>query len=514
MSASREKKQRQSAGPDQKAVKVQQEQAARKRQTIIYSAVAAVIAVLVIALLVWRTGIFQARAAAATVGGETLSTAELSFYYGNVRSTYASYGILDSSKADDEQFYNQAENVTYRDFFLEQALEYAQQHLAMSREAVSAGHTESEIKADLDDQIDQAKSAAASNGYGYAAYLKAMYGSYMTTSVFEKLTTRYLMARLVANEKYDELYESYAQTDLEDYYKENADTLDTIEYSYLYFPVATVSTKDDDGNELAEDEVAKLQDEAKAAAKANAEEALNAVKGGASFDSQKEKYELTSAADHATAVGTGRINTAYSEQLLALDADECELVELDSGACYVISFHSRHLDEAPTRDVRHILIRAENTTDGDGKLVAPTDDAWAAAKGKMDEIQAAWDASGKNEDDFAALANEKSDDAGSNTTGGLYERSYDGQFVPEFNDWVFDSARKTGDVGLVQHEGDESSSSAYWGYHLIYYVGENEPVWMGTVRSTLASDAQDTWLHELTESLPASLSGGASYLGR
>ena len=56
MSASREKKQRQSVGPDQKALKAQQEQAARRRTTIIYSVIAAVIAVLVIALLVWRSG--------------------------------------------------------------------------------------------------------------------------------------------------------------------------------------------------------------------------------------------------------------------------------------------------------------------------------------------------------------------------------------------------------------------------------------------------------------------------
>ena len=133
MSASREKKQRQSAGPDQKAVKAQQEQAARRRQTIIYSVVGGVIAVLVIALLVWRTGFFQARTAAAQVGGETLTAAELSYYYNGVRSSFVSYGIIDTTKADDEQIYNAEEGASYRDYFMEEALTSAQQYLALAQ---------------------------------------------------------------------------------------------------------------------------------------------------------------------------------------------------------------------------------------------------------------------------------------------------------------------------------------------------------------------------------------------
>ena len=105
MSASREKKQRQSAGPDQKALRAQQEQAARKKKTIVYSIVGAVAAVLVIALLVWRTGFFQARSTAATIGGEKLTAAQLGYYYNGTRSIYAQYGIIDTSKADNEQIY-------------------------------------------------------------------------------------------------------------------------------------------------------------------------------------------------------------------------------------------------------------------------------------------------------------------------------------------------------------------------------------------------------------------------
>ncbi len=515
MSASREKKQRQGAGPDQKALKAQQEQAARRRKTIIYSIVGAVSAVLVIALLVWRTGFFQARATAATVGGEKLSAAQLGYYYHDMRSTYAQYGLIDTSKADGEQLYDAESGKTYRDYFMETALSNAQRCFALEDEAVRAGHTESEVKDRVAANIENAKASAKSSGLSYAAYLKALYGPYMSAGVFERELTRILMANLVSGEKYDELYDGYAQAELEDYYKENADTLDTIEYSYLYFAVPTVDTKDADGNELPEDEAQKLKDEAKAETKEKAEAALAAVKGGASFESQADKYELTAATshgDHTKSVGTSTVNSTFREQLLKLDKDECGLVENDNG-CYVISFHDRYLDDTPTRDVRHILARAESTTGEDNKLAAPTDEAWADAKARMDEIQAAWDAGDKSEDAFAKLANEKSDD-GDGTTGGLYERSKENDFVPEFNDWVFDASRQHGDVGMVQHSAEEGATSGYYGYHLIYYVGENEPVWMGTVRDTLATAARNEWRDGLIAGYPTAELDGAGYLGK
>ncbi|MDE7170445.1 MAG: peptidylprolyl isomerase [Oscillospiraceae bacterium] len=518
MSASREKKQRQNAGPNQKALKAQQEQAARKHKTIVYSIVGAVAAVLVIALLVWRTGFFQARSTAATVGDENLTTAQLSYYYHTIRnnfinSYYGSFMGFDNTKPDDEQIYDPTSGQTYRDYFMELALDNAQFAYALEREALNSGHTEDEIKDDLATAIANAKSAASRSGVSYSSYLRLVYGSYMSTGVFERELTRNLMANLVNNEKYNTLYDSYAQTDLEDYYKENADSLDTIEYSYLYFSTPFVDTKDEDGNELDEDKAQELKDQAKAETKEKAEEALEAVKSGSTFATQAGKYELTSSGDHTTVVGTNSVPSAYREQLLELAKDECDLVEVDGGY-YVISFHDRYLEDAPTQDVRHILALAESTTDESGNSVAPTDDAWAAAKAKMDEIQTAWDSSDKTEEAFAKLANEKSDD-GDGTTGGLYTRvpknpAY-GSFVSELDTWMYDSSRQPGDVAMIQHNEEGGS---YYGYHLIYYVGENEPVWMSTARSSLAGTALDEWEDGIFTNYPTAESGGASYLGK
>lgn len=520
MSASREKKQRQGAGPSEKAVQAQQEQAARKRKTIIYSAIGAVIAVLVVALLIWNSGFFQSRSTAATVGDTNLTAAEFSFFYYGTRNYYANYGSLlgysyDASVDDDEQFADAANNITWRDQFLNEALSSAQQQVVLYQEALAGGHTAAEVKDTVDSSIASIKSAAASNGYSFISYLRLMYGPYMTASIYEKMTTQALLADLASEDKENELYNSYTQDDLRDYYgsENHADTLDTFEYSYLYFTPAAVETKDENGNELDEDKVNAQKEQALAEARVIADEALAEYKDGESVSHLIEHYAPSTSGDHITAVGTGTISSIYRDQLLELDKGEATVVENSTSGYYLVVYHDRYLVEEPTRDVRHILSLAETTTDESGNLVAPTDEAWAAAKEKIDAIKADWDAGSKTEDAFATLANQRSDD-GNGDTGGLYDRRSPGSFVTEFNDWVFDDARQPGEVGLVQHEGDVSQSNSYWGYHLIYFVGENEPAWMGTVRSTLANEAQHEWQHELTEQQPAVLAGGASHLGK
>ena len=281
----------------------------------------------------------------------------------------------------------------------------------------------------------------------------------------------------------------------------------------VYMDDQKLEPKDANGNDLPESMVKTKQEKALDEAKNNAAQALEEYNSGEELSQLIERYSPATSGDHVTSMGTGTLNTVYRDKLLELKADEAAVVENSTSGYYMVVFHSRGLSDVPTRDVRHILVRAETTTDESGAIVAPTDEAWAAAKEKIDAIQAEWENGGKTEESFAALANEKSDD-GDGTTGGLYERNTEGYFVPEFNDWVFDAARKSGDVGMVQHSAEEGAASGYYGYHLIYYVGENEPVWMGTARNSLASEAQQAWVDELTAGYATALADGANYLGK
>lgn len=118
-------------------------------------------------------------------------------------------------------------------------------------------------------------------------------------------------------------------------------------------------------------------------------------------------------------------------------------------------------------DVRHILVMAEGgTTDDQGKTTY-TDEEWAACEKKAQEVLDTWLAGDKTEESFAKLATEKTQDPGSQGTGGLYERVYEGQTVQAFNDWCFDESRKAGDYGLVKTE---------YGYHVMYFV-DRYPQW-------------------------------------
>ena len=522
MSASREKKQRQGAGPAEKNVQIQQQQAARKRKTITYTIIGVVIAVLVAALLIWNSGFFQARATAATVGDTKLSTAELSYHYYSARQSIAMYGSylgFDTSLSDEEQIYDAENNTTYRDYFLETALSNAKQYTALADEALKNGHTEAEIKENLDAQIKSMKTSAATNGYNYSTYLKAMYGPYMTPGVFEKMIRQTLLANLAYADKTTELSEGYTKADLTAYYEkdDNADTLDTFEYSYLYFTPAEVATKDDDGNDIDEETVNKEKEEALAEAKKNAEEALDSLKDGGKLADLAKKYDLAdnAYADHTTTVGSGSISTVYQEKLLELDKDESALVENGESGYYVITFHGRERVETPTKDVRHILITAETTTDESGNMVEPTQEAWDAAKEKIESIQAEWEAGDKTEDSFAALANEKSDD-GDGTTGGLYkEIAETDDYVPEFLAWIFDEGNQVGDTGIVQHSAAEGDYNKYWGYHFMYLSkDDSDPVWMRSARSTLTSEDRSAWMEELTSGYETALANGANYLGK
>ena len=91
MSASRERKQRQGSGPSERDVQAQQKAAAYKSKVRRYTVIGVVIAVLVVALLVWNSGIFQRNQTAATVNGTNYSVNDVSYFYQNARYSQFMY---------------------------------------------------------------------------------------------------------------------------------------------------------------------------------------------------------------------------------------------------------------------------------------------------------------------------------------------------------------------------------------------------------------------------------------
>lgn len=512
MSASREKKQRQGSGPSEKANQLQQEQAERKRKTILYSIIGAVVVVLVAALLIWNTGFFQARATAATVGGTNISVADMSYYYYRARSDvayYSQWGLysFDSSIPDDEQFYNEEEQTTWRDYFMETALDQATYYTVLYNAAVADGRSVSEVRDDVNAQIESMKSSASSNNTSYATYLRAVYGEYMSAGSFKDLMGRILLASQYYNDHGDQLAKGYTQEDLEAYYTENTDSVDTFEYSYLHFSPETVEDKDADGNDLPEEEVTAKKELALAEAKTKVDEAQAAYKDGASIADLISQYSPSSSADHTTAVGSSAV---YSKEILDLGEDESAVVEGSNGYDLVV-FHSRGRDERPIANVRHILVQAETSTAEDGSTAAPTEETWTAAQQKAQSILDEYAAGAQGADAFGALANKYSDDPGSNTTGGVYsDITRNSSYVTEFKDWIFEDGRQAGDTGLVRHDG---GTSGYSGYHVMYLDSFGEAEWAYSVRNTLANQQTIEWEESLEAGNEAVAAKGADYFG-
>lgn len=143
-------------------------------------------------------------------------------------------------------------------------------------------------------------------------------------------------------------------------------------------------------------------------------------------------------------------------------------------------------------DVRHILIYADtNGPEVDGYATS-TDEDWENCRQEAQKLLDQWLAEGGSEATFANMANQYSEDKDTNTTGGLYEDIYDGQYPDGFNDWCFDPARQAGDHGLVQ--------SSY-GYHLMYFI-DSSPRWYDIAREDLITENINIWLNEAKTEQP------------
>lgn len=518
MSASREKKQRQGGTPTDKTLTETQKADQTRRKTIQYTVIGVVVAVLVAALLIWNSGFFQARATAVTVGGTNYTAAQTSYFYHSMQNyrmftnpDYASYFGYDTNRSPADQTYTTDEETgevtTFHDLFMEDAMGQLVTVTALYDEAVKNGVTAADVKDLLDQNVAAAKEYASQSGMSYKQYLAAMYGSYVTPSVFEDCVTRSLMASRCQEDYQNSL--EYSSQQLQEYYEEHKDDLDSFRYSYLNFVPEEVETKDADGNEIemTDEEKTAAEEENLSAARQKAEDAKAALEDGKSLDDVISEFETTSYGKEETTEGSRLSGAAYAEWLKSADrkAGDVDVVENGSNGYYVVMFTERFPDETPTVDTRHILVRAEQT-----EGAAPTDEQMAAAKTKAEDLLSQWQTGAATEDSFAELANANSEDGGSNTNGGLYEKVYPGRFVTNYNDWLFDSARQPGDTGVVENQGD------YYGYHVVYYVKQNPDfaTWMAKAESAKASEDLQSWIEDLRSSVTAQQADGAKYLAQ
>ncbi len=139
-----------------------------------------------------------------------------------------------------------------------------------------------------------------------------------------------------------------------------------------------------------------------------------------------------------------------------------------------------YLDEDATKDVRHILFTADKYGSED------------AAKAKAEEVLALYNKGEKTAEAFGELAKEYTEDS-NGSKGGLYENVKDGVMVTEFNDWIFDEKRQTGDVEIVKTN---------YGYHIMYHVGDGMMGWQTDADGYLKNEAYTEEIEKLEKAYP------------
>ena len=429
----------------------------------------------------------------ATVDGEKVSVGMFNYYFSsmvNYYESYASYGYfdLDTTKDYATQYTEDEDGnkISWLDFFKNETMNEIKSVTAYYNAGIKAGVTLTEKqKETIDTQIESLKTSASEQSISLEDYIEKNFGEYCTEATLRLMLEQYYImsnykGMLAADiQVTDEEIDKYFADNKTDYY--------TINFSYLAteYDSSTEETKQN-SEKIIKDYMAKVTDRESIIALVPEiykdyieQDAQSAMES----DSKLTKAE---AIDKATENYEGSIDgtitgedAPFSEEITSwLFSEETPVgstnyyVDEDAGYAYIIlKTEQATLSDEETYTVRHILIQpeAEESTDDQSSATEYTDEQWAAAEKKANEILEKYNAGDKTEYSFALLAENNSTDTASTSAGssgafgGLYEGVRLGEMVPEFEDWSVDEARKYGDTAIVKSD---------YGYHIMFFVNK------------------------------------------
>ncbi len=540
MSASREKQNRQAASgqADPKTAREAQQRREEKRTNLLYGVIAAAVLVAVIASFVWRSDFIPKTTTAATIDGEKYTAAEVEYYYQtayrnfvsnsqysyflsylglNTNATLKSQSInstaaamlgielpdadAESAEADSEADPLAPTGMTWHDYFLDEALD----NMRVIQTALKAAEAEgfqypAGIQAQYDDNMDALKAVAAASGISVSQYLKGNFGAGVTEKVYGEQLMRVLRYSAYADAYQDSL--TYSDSELEEAYGADRNTYDHVSYEVVSFSGAAESTTDDEGNtvEPTEEEAAAALE----AAQDLAQTVLDGFQDGGDLEELANENDGTYSKNENGTYSAGSVMSEWLYDSARKSGDASTLA--DGTVQYVVVFHDRFRDENPTIDIRHILVSLGTGSIAEGEEGYEDQQAQlkADAHAKAEELLAQWQSGEATEDSFAALAMKESTD-GSKYDGGLYTEVYQGQMVAEFNDWCFDTARQSGDTGVVDTQ---------YGSHVMYFSGVNAARWQTQVAANLRTEAYTAWEEDLVKDVTVQRSeSGLKHIG-
>ena len=539
MSASDKKKLRKEQTAAYLTEKQRQEQAEAKKlklYTIGFVSVMVLIACIAIGVLGYRaitqSGITEKSTIAAVVDGQELNTVVMNYYYNdainqfynemyNEYEDYTDYYLqimnLDVTKPMDEQYYDEETGELWSDYFLKTALDNAKSDYALAKEAEANNFTlPEEDQANIDSMLSTLDTYAQIYGFSNAdKYLQAMYGYGSTVKNYTEYTERNALATAYLQHYHDTL--SYTEDDYRAHDKDKESNYNAYTYDYVYLSYTNFrgeGTEDESGTVTYTEE---QNDAAREAMKTAAEQLATCT----TVDELKEMLKTIEVGEDSELELTsleGNLHTNINGDLVnwlsSPDRKEGEIAAIPSvstttdddgnetsatNGYYVACFHSMTDNNEPLANVRHLLVQFEGgTTDEETQETVYSDEEKAAAKEKAEEFLKTWKEGDVTEESFIALVEEHSDDTASVPDGGLYEDLYPGaSYEPGFLNWAVDPARQKGDTGVVETS---------YGYHVMFYVGDDEMTYRDYMIDSELRDADhEAWYEALLETVSTEL---------
>lgn len=481
--------------------------------------------------LQWTTGI-----TAVTVSNEDgdkikIPVSVYNYYYAttynSLKSTqqqYEQYGLDPADAGLDVDFEKKLsaqkttnednEVVTWAQHMQDQVVESIKTTYTYYNEAVKANNGEEpeiteEQQSELDETMSQFKEQAEKYGYTLSGYLVRALGKGVTESVYRREATRAYIAQNYSQTLSDEVTaKEYTEEEVNAYKDEHLDDLQSVDIRLF-----EASTED-----IAKEFAGKLNADGSNFTELAAEYAEEGfdksyyAEDGASTYLQARRSALISG---GFAIATAEHNHAEGEEhsedeehtypgldwLFSADRKAGESYQYSTSVVYILS--PATLSDANLINVRHILISPVDTTDSSASAKTATDEQWADAYAKAQDILNQYNSGEKTAESFAELAKANSAD-GSASNGGLYENVYPGQMVTPFNTWCFDN-RSVGDTAIVKSE---------YGYHVMYFDGTaDEKVWYYNAEQALTAEDSKTEAEKLQDAYSAKLNWfGSRYI--
>lgn len=385
------------------------------------------------------------------VGDHDITRLEYNYYFNNVYSNYLSmYGSyvsmmgLDTTVDLDEQTYPGNENMTWKDYFDQSAVEQIQQIKAMADEARENGfeYDSSEDMASYETEIAaQAESASVSE----SEYYTLMYGDYATPSRIETFVEENLLASAYYNHLVEE--NQPADDEITAYYEENKNSYDTVTYRSFYFEVDT-SAGEETGSE------------------------------------ESTAAETTTAAEETTVEET-TLDTAEETAEETTAAEETTVEETTTGA------EETAAEETTAAEAETETASEEETGMTDEEIAAAMDEL----KVQADEMAARLEAGEDFEDLCVEYASEdQKENYGGEEGGSLTEEgSYYG--APSVAaDWLFDESRQEGDITVLESE----SLNRYYVVQFISRQNDEETT-NESIGNLLASQVVSEYVTEIAQ---------------